>query len=268
MAFKLERHRDDILRRFDSGESCHSIAISLGCYDQPVTNLIKRYREIKSLRHNQGNTRYFQNIDTTSKAYLVGFIAADGCIQNFTKSSIGLSITIHKKDECVLDFLKKELGCENPVYRVRKDEHCRFTIANKDLVSDLEKLGIGQRKSLTLSNFLENIPKQFRKAAVLGYFDGDGSISIQPNYNNRAYIQIRCTRELATGIVQEMEVDSFHLSEVDSIPSLVIGAKHNVLKFYSMYENCPIFLARKREKFERLFQQDQTISQSSVYLDY
>lgn len=268
MSLKLEPQKDEILRRYDSGESCSSIASSLNSYLQPVTNLVRKYRDKKSLRHNQGNIRFFREIDSPEKAYFLGFIAADGCVQDFTKSSSGLSITIHSRDGYILEKLRSYIGCENPVYGVRGGEHSRFTLANKDLVSDLAQYDIGHRKSLTMGNFLKNVPRGMRKFAILGYFDGDGSLTIQPKHNNRAYVQIRGTEELLLGVVEEMGITSFHLSKKDSIPNLSIGSRENVVKFYDLYDGCPVFLTRKRSKFESIIQQDQTISQSSKYLDY
>ena len=61
-------------------------------------------------RPNQGNTRYFQKIDSNLKAYFLGFIAADGYIQYFAKNCIGLSITLNIKDKIILDKLKSEIG--------------------------------------------------------------------------------------------------------------------------------------------------------------
>lgn len=248
MALKLEEHKEDILQRFAAKESCSSIAADYEVNLQCVTNLVKKYTGLTNLRPSQGNTRYFQNIDTAAKAYLLGFIAADGCIQNFTKTSIGLSITIHIKDRCVLDFLKSEVGNEHELQLVRAGAHIRYTLTNKDLVSDLENLGIGQRKSLTLGNFIENVPKHLRGYAILGYFDGDGSISVISK--SKQYVQIRCTEDVAMAIVTELGIDSYHLSKCDAIPSLVIGAKRNVAKFAALYEGCPIFLPRKKAKFD------------------
>ena len=49
------------------------------------------------------NTQYFKKINSYNKAYLLGFIAADGAIvQNKGYSTKTLTITIHAKDIAVL----------------------------------------------------------------------------------------------------------------------------------------------------------------------
>lgn len=259
MALKLENRADEIMSRVAAGESCSSIARSMGEYLQAVTSVVKKRLGKSSLRLDQGNVRYFQYIDTPAKAYLLGFIAADGCIQNFTKSSVGLSITIHARDREVLDYLKKEIGNEHQLQPVRNGEHIRFTLASKQLVSDLESHGICQRKSLTMPDIFSPLPEGVRKYAILGYFDGDGSISSY-NSGRKNYVQIRGTEEALLSIVRNLQITSYHMSRHDSIPSLVIGARNNVRKFYDIYEGCPVFLQRKKLIFDSIFRQDQTIS--------
>lgn len=221
--------------------------------------MVKKHKGVSSLRPYQGNIRYFQNIDTPAKAYLLGFIAADGCVQNFTKTSAGLSITIHIRDREVLDFLKSEIGNSHTLQLVRGGVHIRFTLASKLLVSDLLAHGIGHRKSLTMGDFITPIRADLRGYAVLGYFDGDGSISSYSG-GRKNYVQIRGTEDVLLAIVKHVGITTYHLSRHDSIPSLVVGARENVRKFYHLYEGCPMFLQRKKLKFDSIFRQDQTIS--------
>jgi len=54
------------------------------------------------------NVNYFNKIDSYNKAYLLGFIAADGAIvQNKGFNTKTLTITIHAKDIAILELLKK-----------------------------------------------------------------------------------------------------------------------------------------------------------------
>jgi len=247
---KLEPQKDKILNMFDNGLSVAKIAKQINEYEQAVSNLIKRYKNIKTFQHDQGNVRYFNNIDTHTKAYLLGFIAADGCIQSNNNGSIGLTITIHSKDRIVLDTLRDEIGCTNPVHKLKIHDHVRFTLFNKDLVADLNKHGIEKRKSLTMPNIITNIPYDFKSSFILGYFDGNGSFTYQPKYN-RGYIQIRATKAFALGIVNHLEISPYGLYEYNSIPNLSIGAKKNIKKFFlEVYKNSTIYLNRKHNKIK------------------
>lgn len=108
-----------------------------------------------------------------------------------------------------------------------------------------------------MENFLNFIPIEFRKFAVLGYFDGDGSIWIG---KRKQYVSIRGTNEVLLGIVNTLNITKYCLRQYDSIPSLTIGTKSEIRKFYELYTDCEIFLLRKKAKFDIVFHQDQTIS--------
>jgi hypothetical protein len=56
----------------------------------------------------RGNTSYFHIIDTKAKAYLLGFIAADGSVVKSGNTRY-LTITLKYEDKEVLEFLKTEL---------------------------------------------------------------------------------------------------------------------------------------------------------------
>lgn len=253
MTLKLESYKDEIISLYNSGLSTIKIAEKFNCYQQPVSRLLLKYLNKKSLQPNKGNIRYFETIDSSIKAYMLGFIAADGCVQNFTKSSIGLSITLNIKDRCILDKLREEIGNEHELQILTRNQ-IRFTLANKYLVQDLEKYGIGPRKSLTMENIIPLIPKEFRKCFILGYFDGDGCIVVRKvPYKNTFHIkqavQIRGTTPFLRGIVEELEVKSFYISERDSISNLAISSKTEVLRFFELYKECPFYLERKYNKF-------------------
>jgi hypothetical protein len=109
-----------------------------------------------------GNIRYFQFIDSKIKAYLLGFIAADGyVVKNSNSSSITFGVQINERDREILDLLKKEIGCENKVHLL-KSKMVRFTITDSSLIKDLYSLGITQRKSklfvMCYKTFLKNMP--------------------------------------------------------------------------------------------------------------
>lgn len=95
MALKLEPRKDEILAMYNSGMNVNKIATTIGEYVQPVSNLLKVYAGREKWRPYRFNHNYFDVIDSEGKAYMLGFIAADGAIvQNNTGSST-LTISIH-----------------------------------------------------------------------------------------------------------------------------------------------------------------------------
>ncbi|MEI6186919.1 MAG: LAGLIDADG family homing endonuclease [Alphaproteobacteria bacterium] len=207
----------------------------------------------------QGNIRYFQNCDTPIKAYFLGFIAADGCLLSNGKNSISLSITLSEVDRNLLNKLKEEIGCEHRIYNIRgkmthnKDKekyHCRFQLCNKLLISDLMSYGFTERKSITMPNILQNIPKEFRDSFILGYFDGDGSIS----YNiasKQHVISFRGTEEFLQSFVETLQFEKYRLikDKQKNCFTLTAWRKSDIQKFKQIYNNKEFYLTRKFIKF-------------------
>ena len=222
------------------------------------------------------NVDYFKEIDTYKRAYFLGFILGDGAIverQRNNSISYEFSISINVRDKYILDEFAKDIESERMPYllkdysnRLGSGDLCRFNVSQKAFVIPLMSWGITPRKSLTAKDILPNIPKEFRAACTLGLYDADGSFTFA-NTNNklgfpkRQYVQIRCTESIAQGIIKEFGISSYHISRQDAIPNLSIGNKQEIINFLcKLYKDCPVFLSRKREKFNMLLSQVQTIS--------
>lgn len=239
------------------------------------------------------NTSYFSEIDTYNKAYLLGFIAADGAlVPNTNSSTITLTVTIHRKDISVLELLKEELNSSLAIRTIntknsfspeKQVDHVRFNTSQRQIIEDLMKLGLEPRKSLTMENLLPNIKKEFRKAFIIGYFDGDGcfvdskilrkrkyikkdgSVSIWKNWKYNSGIYIKGTEAFLNGIAEELNLQSFrnHKIKGQNINTLVVIKNSDILRFYNCYNYCDFYLNRKKDKFTRKIAQVQTISSSS-----
>ena len=120
--------------------------------------------------HSNCIENYFENIDTPNKAYLLGFITADGAIVNDI-----LSIEVKEDDKEVLEFARKEI---NPFATLTPSRGCiRVCFGAKQLAYDLRKYGIVQNKSKTINNVpVEYIPKNLLPFYFRGLIDGDGCI--------------------------------------------------------------------------------------------
>ena len=264
MNCEKEQIEKEVINMYDNGLNANQISKNINKSFYTVKSILVKHRNPSFKKYNNGNMQYFDIINSDAKAYLLGFIAADGCITK-SRNSIGLTITIHKKDKIVLDKLKEELCSENPIKELKRDNLVRFVLYNKELTESLAKVGIYERKSLSMDNIIKNIPEEYRSSFIRGYFDGDGSFTYQEKYN-RGYVQIRGTKELLIGIVDSLNIESYSISEYDSIPNLSIGSKKQIKKFFdSIYKNSSIHLDRKYNKMEYFVKtlcQDQTISSS------
>ena len=241
------------------------------------------------LNPDKGNVHYFDSIDSYAKAYIVGFIAADGSLVK-TRTSTTLTITIKYEDKAVLEFIKSEIGNEHKLQEIVRPSsfdsskiihHIRYTISDRHITQALNKLGITSNKSLSMKNIIRNIPYEYRDAFIIGYFDGDGSVTIRDGEypNDRGilckdysiYIQIRGTKEFLLGMCNHLKIDTTHIYQNDSIPHLSFASKRDTYRFFQCYKNLPFYYKRKHDKFlQRInhpsydkYKQVQTISSST-----
>lgn len=248
------------------------------------------------MKDNTIDLQYFKEINSFNKAYLLGFIAADGAIvQHKNTNTKALTITIHAKDVAILELLKTELKsslsikvitCKSKSLQSYKLDvnHRRFSVARKEIIKDLESIGLTSNKSLSMPNLVVNIPKAYRKAFIIGYFDGDGcfidskvkrirkylkkdgtySTYVGEKYNSS--ISIKGTQEFLQGIVDELQISSYKIKQIQNqkIHTLLIVKNSDILKFYDCYNHCDFYLSRKKDKFTRKIIQVQTISSPSA----
>lgn len=248
-----EKDISEILELYNSKMPISKIAKKFNCYHHNISTILKKYKGYKPNQISLKNTDYFNEIDSNIKAYLLGFIAADGAIVNKE-----LTITISKKDRIILDLLKYELVSTNDIQEIHhkstNTELVRFTTSNEELINGIKKWGITEVKSLNMPNIIENIPHPYKNSFILGYFDGDGSINVREVFINKRYtrkqsVQIRATKEFALGIVKHLDIKSFHITD-EKMPNLIISSLDEIKKFYhSLYDNSPFYLSRKRDKF-------------------
>lgn len=162
------------------------------------TNLnVARSRNSEKHTQYKCDSHYFDKIDTMNKAYLLGFLAADGFVTDRNEVGIGVAT----KDRSIVEFFKKELQSEKPI---REDDvSCELRVQNKYLAETLKKYGIVPRKSLIID--LEKVIQAAQlneeqiSVFLLGYFDGDGCICLAHRKdNNKEYFEMNIVGTLET----------------------------------------------------------------------
>lgn len=144
--------------------------------------------EVRNKRIDYSNAN-FNFFDTWSveMAYWLGFIAADGSISGNT-----VSIALKDIDRRHLEKLKIILNLPDRCLKDRKIYHKKtdkefnqsyLMFTSNHVVEIFKKHGIVDSKSNMDINFLSNIKEKYKLAFIFGYFDGDGSISINLDKN-------------------------------------------------------------------------------------
>lgn len=210
------------------------------------------------------NQSFFKIIDTPNKAYFLGLLCADGYISgNKNKSSI--TINLQEKDKEILEKFKIELETDTNLFfknysnRGWSNQYS-LSVTSKEMINDLIKLGCTPRKSLTLKfPTSEQVPPDLIRHFIRGYFDGDGGICFcngQGKRTPQVSIGIACSHNFALtlkDLLKEKLNWDFFIIQNDKISSLRIGGRNKVFTFLKwLYENCDMFLERKKNKYIEL----------------
>lgn len=204
------------------------------------------------------NENFFEEINTEEKAYLLGFLLADGYL---LKSQWQIKLEIHKEDSYILEKFNNLVY--NETRPMPQFGNCvRLAIYNKKMYADLEKLGLHQAKSLTVSMPETGlIPKELMHHFVRGIFDGDGCIyhTVRDCKRKKGYFQITGSKNVIESLVKIFAditgnlVKMYQPKNNNAWEFRYVSPGHISLIYDYLYKDASIFLSRKKEKFKSLF---------------
>lgn len=157
-----------------------ALAKEIGCSKPYVTKVWRENNlKNKTTKKYYSNFSYFDNINTSNKAYLLGLICADGCIYQREGHEGLWQITLDINDIELLEQIKKEIESENPINIHEKT--AVFTIVSQRMYNKLIGIGIIPKKTyeMDIKEVFNNIPQIYIKDFLRGYFDGDGTITVK-----------------------------------------------------------------------------------------
>lgn len=195
-------------------------------------------------------------------AYVLGFIYADGNIIYTKRNTWFLSIQITDKE--ILEKIKKEMNSSHIISKRRKKQKhkqlYRLQIGSKDICNDLLKLGLTERKSRTI--VFPKIPYEFFSDFLRGYFDGDGGIWVglkNKKKNNKTFIISTFftsgSKDFLISLKETLTkkgISGGSLVKKERGFDLKFSIKDSLILYKIMYNsNSPLFLSRKKGKFEK-----------------
>lgn len=234
---------------------------------------IKPYKCLLSKNKIEVDEDYFNVINSNSKAYWLGFIAADGCLSSdseIPRMSIGLSL----KDISHLEKFKNEIkftGIISKKIQLHKktnhyNESCGIEIRRKSLYEDLINHGVKPNKSKDLS--LPNLSDDLMRHYIRGYFDGDGCWTIRDSktmcfslissvesfaFELRKYLSTKCN------LNENVKITSYN-----NAYAFIYSGNIQTKRFYNyLYEDGGPWLDRKYEKSTKWFQSCNNLSSST-----
>ena len=147
-----------IINLYNSGLSSYKIAKQFSVHYSTILDLLKRNnivcRNFNEYRKYNIDENFFQYTDSHEKAYILGFIIADGCV-SYRKWSNILKISLANKDYDHLVKIRNIIAPENPI-SVKTNKagfnlnytSCTLIVCSSKIVNDLSKYGVIPRKSL------------------------------------------------------------------------------------------------------------------------
>lgn len=201
------------------------------------------------------DTTYFDNIDSGEKAYVVGYICSDGHVSKQDTLMFGLA----KNDKQVLEMINASMKSDYPIFDY-KDRYSGLNIHDTVLCQRLREIGITNNKSklYDFEKVVNSIPHEFINDFIRGLFDGDGSICIYyyPYFNKPTY------HFGFTGILKSVsfvhnyfDLGTKIVDEGNGIYTCVSSHTKKIIEAgHLMYDEASIYIPRKRETFERIYQ--------------
>lgn len=272
----------NIIDSYVLGESCTKLGKKYNVSHKCILKILHKYNiEVNrkySNRKYKINEIYFDNIDTPNKAYILGFLYADGNV-NIKNHKNTLSISLQEEDGYILELMREEMNSEKPLeyidysnknnFGYHYKNQYRLLVFNKHICESLITIGMVQNKSLVLE--FPNIPKELYSHFIRGYFDGDGSFC--PHYLKNGKFQplISFTstdsfcRSIKNILVNTLNISGGNIYEaschngITKVLSLsgVIQTK-TILDW--LYKDANMFLKRKYNKYINSFYSDNSLS--------
>ena len=192
---------------------------------------------------------YFDKINTKEKAYVLGFLAADGQVELKLKPChYRLRWNLQKRDKEILVFIKKQLSYTGPIST--RGKYVYLEISNKRLVEKAYLRGLDNNKSLTLEPI--GIPKKFIGSFIHGYFDGDGCVALYDRGTYmKPYIIFTGTASMMNWIQDAIDC-KYKLTKNRNSYNLNVGGFSNICKTINVLRTSSFGLKRKTKILDKI----------------
>jgi len=194
------------------------------------------------------NEKFFSELDKES-AYVLGLYLADGYVSNN-------SFQLKLKDRDVIEKVKNVIETDAPI-ECREGKYFDIRINNKEFVRNLRKIASTENKTYNMK-IPEILTEINYKHFYRGYFDGDGSISV--NKIGQFSVGHSCISKQFLKSLQKINEDVFGTKK-DLSTSFNSGtnrfsyaSKDDIRKLYSMYDNAEgLYMERKKKVFDKAY---------------
>lgn len=267
----VEQDKINIIKEFKNGLTVAEIPQKLNISQRAVSRVLKD-KNINTKRRNRYtlDESYFDKIDSQEKAYILGFLYADGYVGDENTNNIIVSVA--EQDVDVLEKIVENIKFTGKL-RVRNSykssyktsqRHFVLNFSSKQMACSLRELGFNCIKRNRVSQ-LPNIEDFLIRHFIRGFFDGDGSFSFSSNRSAhtlstgevKEYIYIKPSFNIVgpTNFMKELaEVlpGSYHFKQsgIDNLVYIMNSSKKDIVDIYDyLYTDSTIYIKRKHDKF-------------------
>ena len=186
---------------------------------------------------------FFESIDSEAKAYWLGFIAADGCVQKHL-----ISLELSMVDEAHLLRFRDAIRSTHPIYRRPDRAMCAVAFSNKRMRLSLMALGIVPRKTYSLA-FPGYLRADLTRHYMRGYFDGDGTA---PGYFG-VVGRLEFIAAYQDVLVRECGVSRNVMTIASRYARIHYGGRLQIRRIFGfLYDGATVFLERKHDSLRRI----------------
>ncbi len=268
----IDQHIDEITKLYESGMSLTKIGKQLSIDRKALARLLKNNNiEARSgfsyARKYNLDEHYFDIIDTEEKAYILGFIYADGNnLFRINRVAIQLSIvdkeilqkfsTIFFNSEVLKTYKRKN-------NKGKEFEYVALNLFSKHMSQHLATLGIVERKSHKIA-FPEWLDKNLYRHFIRGLIDGDGWIYLPSSNRDSPNVGLICTRKMNDFLKElyekELNLKSYltkaNKQDINVMCEIRVKNYHQCKIFLDwLYEDSTIYLQRKFDLYQKFLQQ-------------
>lgn len=198
------------------------------------------------------NDNFFDNIDSEIKAYLLGFLYADGYIAKDGR----IGILLNEKDAEIVTLIQQFIAPNSPIQHInyqnfKRDPQIKIRFKSERLYKKLQEYGFTIDKTHTDCKILYKIPDLYKRDFIRGYTDGDGCVTYNKHKKGISAYKVEITWCNGTPYILEEIYDLFsnckgYLHNYKSWYTLTYSNKESVKYICTyLYNNCTYYLKRK-----------------------
>ena len=237
----FEKRLNEYKKLINLEKTTKEITNNLKISTRSINNYAKKLK-IKPKRQNRNkfNIDFFEKIDTEEKAYMLGFISADGYISSNNRT---LCFRISKKDIDIIEKFNKLIDFKNNI--IYKENTIDINYCSIKMVKDLEKYGIVRNKTKTV--YLPELEDKLIKHFIRGYIDGDGCIgkkqvSIIFGSEKMYRDMLKTFEKKSKGKISSLKKDNYYIIQL---------CRRNCDLIKYLYEDSKIYLDRKKQSYNQ-----------------